>query len=139
MDASLCQHVLRELLDHQAATDAKLKTTESMLLKLDELRSRTLAHRTTSESQLVKLTGLIDLVSSAIQESPRLFQEFPARGRRTLLFGRASSWRARTLGRPTQHFGFIRCCHRAGGFTSLQARPTPVDRKRRLFSRAHHW
>ena len=76
MDASRCQHVLRELLDHQAATDAKLKNTESVLLKLGELRATTLAHRATSESQLVKLTGLIDLVSTAVQEF-RTDEELP--------------------------------------------------------------
>jgi len=48
-----------------------------MLLKLYELRERTLAHRTTSESQSVKLTGLLDLVGSAIQESPT-DEELPA-------------------------------------------------------------
>ena len=82
MEAKPLQHVLSELQDHRATTYAQRATSESTLVKLEELRATTMAHCTTSESQLVKLDGLIDLVNSAIQESPtddeRLFQEPPA-------------------------------------------------------------
>ena len=82
MEAKPLQHVLSELQDHRATTYAQRATSESTLVKLEELRATTMAHCTTSESQLVKLDGLIDLVKSAIQESPtddeRLFQELPA-------------------------------------------------------------
>jgi hypothetical protein len=81
MEAKPLQHVLNLLKDHRATTSAQRATSESTLVKLEELRATTMAHCTTSESQLVKLDGIIDLVNSAIKESPtddEAFQEPPA-------------------------------------------------------------